>query len=78
VEYLLTGFFHLTIFFLLITVHDYKPFIRVWTEPDGGLRGYLEAFLKSEDKTFQHIAIWTIVQFLEGKGTASATINKVE
>ncbi|CAG8597866.1 5935_t:CDS:10, partial [Paraglomus occultum] len=48
-------------------IHDYTPFIRVWTEPDGGLQGYLEDFLNSEDKTFQHIAIWTIVQFLEGK-----------
>ncbi|CAG8481111.1 4763_t:CDS:10 [Acaulospora morrowiae] len=48
-------------------VQDYSPFVSVWDEPGGGLNGYLQRFLSSSDKTFQHIAVWTIVQFLEGK-----------
>ncbi|KAF9936949.1 Vacuolar protein 8 [Mortierella antarctica] len=47
-------------------IYDYQPFITVWEEPAGGLHGYLSRFLESADTTFQHIAIWTIVQFLEG------------
>lgn len=45
---------------------DYSKFNDVWTQPEGGLHGYLVRFLESEDRTFQHIAVWTIVQFLEG------------
>jgi vacuolar protein 8 len=48
-------------------VQDYSPFVNVWEKPAGGLHGYLQRFLDSTDKTFQHIAVWTIVQFLEGK-----------
>jgi len=48
-------------------VQDYTPFVNVWEQPDGGLHGYLQRFLDSADKTFQHIAVWTIVQFLEGR-----------
>ncbi|KAF9582717.1 Vacuolar protein 8 [Lunasporangiospora selenospora] len=47
-------------------IQDYQPFISVWDTKDGGLHGYLSRFLESDDTTFQHIAIWTIVQFLEG------------
>ena len=47
-------------------VQDYQQFIDVWDTPKGGLHGYLSRFLDSVDTTFQHIAIWTIVQFLEG------------
>lgn len=45
---------------------DYGKFNDVWNQPEGGLHGYLVRFLESEDRTFQHIAVWTIVQFLEG------------
>lgn len=45
---------------------DYTKFNEVWLNPEGGLQGYLIRFLESQDKTFQHIAVWTIVQFLEG------------
>lgn len=44
---------------------DYAPFNAVWNQPDGGLHGYLARFLDSQDSTFQHIAVWTIVQLLE-------------
>ncbi|GAA5993446.1 hypothetical protein JCM5350_000096 [Sporobolomyces pararoseus] len=44
---------------------DYTAFSNVWSEPEGGLHGYLVRFLESTDTTFQHIAIWTMVQLLE-------------
>ncbi|KAG9022231.1 Vacuolar protein 8 [Tulasnella sp. JGI-2019a] len=44
---------------------DYTPFNDVWDKPDGGLHAYLYRFLSSADQTFQHIALWTIVQLLE-------------
>lgn len=36
-----------------------------WREPSGGIHGYLKRFLESNDPTFQHIAIWTLLQLLE-------------
>ena len=36
-----------------------------WTDPKGGIHGYLNRFLASGDPTFQHIAIWTLLQLLE-------------
>ena len=45
---------------------DYQKFHDVWLQPEGGLHGYLVRFLESTDATFKHIAVWTIVQFLEG------------
>jgi vacuolar protein 8 len=47
-------------------VEDYSAFLSVWDEPSGGLHGYLTRFLQSSDSTFQHIAVWTVVQFIEG------------
>ena len=44
---------------------DYAPFNAVWDKPAGGLHGYLVRFLESEDTTFQHIAVWTLIQLLE-------------
>lgn len=44
---------------------DYAPFNAVWSQPEGGLHQYLIRFLESQDSTFQHIAVWTIVQLLE-------------
>jgi len=46
-------------------VGDYSIFIQNWKEPNGGLHGYLNRFLASGDSTFQHIAIWTLLQLLE-------------
>ncbi|PKS07268.1 hypothetical protein jhhlp_005870 [Lomentospora prolificans] len=48
-------------------VGDYSIFIRHWTEPKGGIHGYLSRFLQSGDATFQHIAIWTLLQLLESE-----------
>lgn len=46
---------------------DYAPFNAVWDRPAGGLQAYLVHFLSSGDLTFQHIAVWTVLQLLEGK-----------
>ena len=47
------------------TVGDYTPFLTHWTTPHGGIQGYLTRFLASGDATFQHIAIWTLLQLIE-------------
>jgi len=47
---------------------DYSAFNDVWDKPDGGMHKYLYRFLTSPDATFQHIAVWTIVQLLESGG----------
>lgn len=52
---------------LTIAVGDYTIFIQNWTEPAGGIHGYLRRFLASGDPTFQHIAIWTLLQLLESE-----------
>lgn len=55
---------------------DYGPFNAVWEHPAGGLHGYLVRFLESQDSTFQHIAVWTIVQLLEsGDATLEQNIR---
>ncbi|CAK7216429.1 Vacuolar protein 8 [Sporothrix bragantina] len=48
-------------------VGDYSMFIQYWPEPSGGIHGYLSRFLASGDATFQHIAIWTLLQLLESE-----------
>lgn len=48
-------------------VGDYSIFVQNWTEPGGGIHGYLTRFLASGDPTFQHIAIWTLLQLLESE-----------
>lgn len=52
---------------LTITVGDYSIFVRDWADPNGGIHGYLSRFLASGDPTFQHIAIWTLLQLLESE-----------
>ncbi|TKA78684.1 Vacuolar protein 8 [Friedmanniomyces simplex] len=46
-------------------VGDYTLFLSSWNQPAGGIHGYLARFLNSGDPTFQHIAIWTLLQLLE-------------
>ncbi|OQO14866.1 Vacuolar protein 8 [Cryoendolithus antarcticus] len=46
-------------------VGDYTLFLSSWDKPSGGIHGYLARFLASGDATFQHIAIWTLLQLLE-------------
>lgn len=59
------------------TVGDYSLFLSSWNQPSGGIHGYLARFLDSGDPTFQHIAIWTLLQLLEsGDPKLVDTINK--
>ena len=51
----------------VLSVGDYSIFIQDWLEPSGGIHGYLSRFLASGDPTFQHIAIWTLLQLLESE-----------
>lgn len=60
-------FFCLTVLTATITVGDYSFFVRDWADPQGGIHGYLQRFLASGDPTFQHIAIWTLLQLLESE-----------
>lgn len=48
-------------------VGNYEVFLSHWTTPHGGIHGYLVRFLESGDATFQHIAIWTLLQLLESE-----------
>jgi len=50
------------------SAEDYAAFNDVWDKPEGGLHTYLYRFLTNPDPTFQHIAVWTIVQLLESGG----------
>ncbi|KAK1812443.1 Vacuolar protein 8 [Friedmanniomyces endolithicus] len=59
------------------TVGDYTLFLSSWNQPSGGIHGYLARFLNSGDPTFQHIAIWTLLQLLEsGDQKLIDTMNK--
>ncbi|CAK4032918.1 vacuolar 8 [Lecanosticta acicola] len=60
-------------------VGDYSLFLTSWNQPSGGIHGYLNRFLASGDPTFQHIAIWTLLQLLEsGDQKLMEAINKSE
>ncbi|PPJ53999.1 hypothetical protein CBER1_02955 [Cercospora berteroae] len=60
-------------------VGDYSLFLTSWKEPQGGIHGYLSRFLASGDPTFQHIAIWTLLQLLEsGDQKLTDVITKSE
>ncbi|ANB15280.1 protein anchor VAC8 [Sugiyamaella lignohabitans] len=48
-------------------VGNYDPFIKCWTEPAGGVKAFLESFLTSQEPTFEHIAVWMILQLLEAE-----------
>jgi vacuolar protein 8 len=48
-------------------VGNYSLFIKHWADPHGGIHDYLHRFLESGDSTFQHIAIWTLLQLLESE-----------
>lgn len=50
---------------LTYAVGDYSIFVKDWKQPSDGIHGYLSRFLASGDPTFQHIAIWTLLQLLE-------------
>ncbi|KAK1217731.1 Vacuolar protein 8 [Marasmius sp. AFHP31] len=57
---------------------DYSAFNDVWKKPDDGMHRYLYRFLSSPDATFQHIAVWTIVQLLESGGLLILSGSRLE
>ena len=60
-----------------VLVGDYSLFLSSWNQPSGGIHGYLSRFLSSGDPTFQHIAIWTLLQLLEsGDAKLIETIHR--
>jgi vacuolar protein 8 len=64
---------------LTYEVGDYSIFIRNWNEPENGIHGYLSRFLESGDATFQHIAVWTLLQLFESEDkTLIGLIGKAE
>lgn len=46
-------------------IDDYSVILKSWTEPKGGIYGFLTRFLQSGNPTFEHISLWTIVQLLD-------------
>ncbi|ODQ57577.1 hypothetical protein WICANDRAFT_80909 [Wickerhamomyces anomalus NRRL Y-366-8] len=46
-------------------INDYRQIISSWETPNEGILGFLIRFLSSENPTFEHIALWTILQLLE-------------
>ncbi|KAI9486764.1 MAG: vacuolar protein 8 [Benjaminiella poitrasii] len=49
-------------------VKDYTPFVKIWESPAGGLEKFLIQFLsEQQDIAFQHIGVWTVEQFLDGR-----------
>lgn len=46
-------------------INNYKKIIDCWNSPNGGIHDFLFRFLKSNFATFEHIALWTILQLLE-------------
>lgn len=46
-------------------INNYSEIIKNWESPKDGILGFLIRFLNSGNPTFEHIALWTIVQLLE-------------
>jgi len=49
---------------LAIRLEDDSQFVDAWPQ----IVNYLSRFLESKDLTLQHIALWTILQFIESDG----------
>ncbi|SCV03313.1 LAMI_0H07162g1_1 [Lachancea mirantina] len=48
-------------------INNYTKIIESWEAPGDGVRGFLIRFLESKYATFEHIALWTILQLLESR-----------
>ncbi|CCH57932.1 hypothetical protein TBLA_0A01330 [Henningerozyma blattae CBS 6284] len=46
-------------------INNYEKILDAWESPSTGIRGFLVNFLNSNYATFEHIALWTILQLLE-------------
>ncbi|AMD20625.1 HDL119Wp [Eremothecium sinecaudum] len=57
-------------------INNYDKIINSWDEPNKGVCGFLIRFLQSEYPTFEHIALWTILQLLESNNEAMLNLIK--
>ena len=56
---------------------EHKQYIfKNWSEPNEGIYGFLLRFLQSGSATFEHIALWTILQLLESNNTEINSLIK--
>ncbi|CAG62469.1 uncharacterized protein GVI51_M03245 [Nakaseomyces glabratus] len=46
-------------------IDNYSKIISSWDQPKEGIRGFLKRFLQSNYATFEHIALWAILQLSE-------------
>ncbi|CAN3374921.1 hypothetical protein DIURU_003696 [Diutina rugosa] len=57
--------------------NEHKSFILDnWSQPNDGIHGFLVRFLSSGSATFEHIALWTILQLLESNNTEINSLIK--
>ncbi|KAI5954908.1 VAC8 [Candida jiufengensis] len=57
--------------------NDHKQYIlNNWQQPNEGIHGFLIRFLESGSATFEHIALWTILQLLESNSIEFNTFIK--
>jgi len=57
---------------LAIHLEDDTPFVDAWPQ----IVNYLSRFLESRDLTLQHIALWTILQFIESDGSLKVLLSQ--
>ena len=57
--------------------NEHKQYIlNNWSQPNEGIHGFLLRFLQSGSATFEHIALWTILQLLESNNTEINSLIK--
>lgn len=57
--------------------NEHKQYIlNNWSQPNDGIYGFLIRFLRSESATFEHIALWTILQLLESNNSEINSLIK--
>jgi vacuolar protein 8 len=57
---------------LAIRLEDDSQFVDAWPQ----IVNYLSRFLESKDLTLQHIALWTILQFIESDGSLKVLLSQ--
>jgi len=57
---------------LAIRLEDDSQFVDAWPQ----IVNYLSRFLESKDLTLQHIALWTILQFIESDGSLKSLLRQ--
>lgn len=50
---------------LCLRIPNYDYILKDWNQPNSGVAGFLLRYLNRNNNTFEHIALWTILQLLE-------------